>query len=338
VEPRKYRFRFLNGCNSRFLILQLRDVAFGTDPSDPDNWLTPSNPAPFKQIGSDQGLLSGVPAVQSQLLMGLAERADVIVDFSGYRPGDKIVLTNVGPDEPFGGLPVDPAVVANPASTGQVMVFNVVPLRLRDVSASPATLPVLPPVVAAPTRKVSLNEAMSMSEMVCFDDASGEIVGPVDGACPAASTADFFGPTSALLGTVNGDGTGNSLRWAEPITENPALGATETWEIYNNTVDAHPIHLHLVHFRVVDREVLNPDSPNFTGDPEGVNNIGTVRPPEAWETGGKDTVIAYPGEITRVQSTFDIPGIYVWHCHIVEHEDNEMMRPYCVGDLANCKI
>ncbi len=338
VEPRKYRFRFLNGCNSRFLILQLRDVAAGADPSDPNSWVATSN-LTFKQIGSDQGLLSGVPAVQSRLLMGLAERADVIVDFSGYKPGSRIVLTNVGPDEPFGGLPVDPAVVANPASTGQVMVFNVVPLRLRDASASPAALPVQSPVVAgAPTRKVSLNEAESATETVCFDDATGAIVGPVAGTCPAGSTAGPFGPTMALLGTVNADGTGNPLRWADAITENPPLGATETWEIYNNTVDAHPIHLHLVHFRVVNREVLNANSPNFTGDPAGPNNIGAVRPPEAWETGGKDTVIAYPGEITRVQSTFDIPGIYVWHCHIVEHEDNEMMRPYCVGDPANCDI
>jgi FtsP/CotA-like multicopper oxidase with cupredoxin domain len=58
---------------------------------------------------------------------------------------------------------------------------------------------------------------------------------------------------------------------------------------------------------------------------------GPVRPPERWETGLKDTVIAYPGEITRVRATFDLPGLYVWHCHIVEHEDNEMMRPLFVG-------
>ncbi len=59
-----------------------------------------------------------------------------------------------------------------------------------------------------------------------------------------------------------------------------------------------------------------------------------IRPPEAWETGPKDTVIAYPGEITRVKARFDLPGLYVWHCHIVEHEDNEMMRPYRVVQRA----
>jgi FtsP/CotA-like multicopper oxidase with cupredoxin domain len=58
---------------------------------------------------------------------------------------------------------------------------------------------------------------------------------------------------------------------------------------------------------------------------------GSVRPPEAWETGYKDTVIAYPGEVTRIKAQFKTPGQYVWHCHIVEHEDNEMMRPYRVG-------
>jgi spore coat protein A len=58
---------------------------------------------------------------------------------------------------------------------------------------------------------------------------------------------------------------------------------------------------------------------------------GLARPPEIWETGLKDTVIAYPGEITRVKARFDIAGLFVWHCHILEHEDNEMMRPLCVG-------
>jgi FtsP/CotA-like multicopper oxidase with cupredoxin domain len=81
-------------------------------------------------------------------------------------------------------------------------------------------------------------------------------------------------------------------------------------------VDAHPIHIHLVQFQVVNRQPLHG---------------GGVRHPEPWETGFKDTVIAYPGQITRVKARFDRPGRYVWHCHILEHEDNEMMRPYQVG-------
>jgi bilirubin oxidase len=106
------------------------------------------------------------------------------------------------------------------------------------------------------------------------------------------------------------------LGWNDPITENPAVDATEVWEIYNFTADAHPIHVHEVAFEVVNRE--------------GIED-GAVRQPEVWETGLKDTVIAYPDEITRIKARFDLPGQYVWHCHIVEHEDHEMMRPFSVG-------
>jgi FtsP/CotA-like multicopper oxidase with cupredoxin domain len=88
--------------------------------------------------------------------------------------------------------------------------------------------------------------------------------------------------------------------------------------MYNFTADAHPIHIHEVMFQVIDRERI---------DRRGRH----TRPPESWESGYKDTVISYPGEITRVKAKFDLPGLYVWHCHIVEHEDNEMMRPYRVG-------
>ena len=90
-------------------------------------------------------------------------------------------------------------------------------------------------------------------------------------------------------------------------------------------MDGHPIHLHLVKFKVVNREAFDPLNGTLSG---------VVNPPEATEAGWKDTVIAYPGEVTRVNATFDIEGLYVWHCHIVEHEDNEMMVPYCVGDKA----
>jgi FtsP/CotA-like multicopper oxidase with cupredoxin domain len=105
------------------------------------------------------------------------------------------------------------------------------------------------------------------------------------------------------------------------VTENPVLGETEEWTIYNFTADAHPIHLHLVRFEVLGRARLD----------GGLSAAGS-NDPLPWETGYKDTVISYPDEVTTVKARFDIEGLYVWHCHIVEHEDNEMMRPYFVGD------
>ncbi|UCF91255.1 MAG: multicopper oxidase domain-containing protein [Desulfobacterales bacterium] len=330
VQKRKYRFRLLNGSNSRFLILRLATTN-PASPSDPMNWVDLTDE--FTQIGADQGFLPGAPAILDELLMGPAERADVIVDFSNFNVGDRIIMLNVGPDEPFGGGAVgvdfDPA---DAATSGQVMLFNVVPRKGWDLSRIPATLPPVDPVVVPDNvRQVSLNEEESATEDVCIDPDSEEFIDleePVtEEICAAAGGVVVpFGPTAALLGTV-ADGP---LKWSEAITENPLLGNTETWEIYNNTVDGHPIHLHLVKFRVVNREILNEDSPNFP-----VMNIGDVRGPESWETGDKDTVIALPGEITRVQATFDIAGLYVWHCHILEHEDNEMMRAYYVSKDAS---
>jgi FtsP/CotA-like multicopper oxidase with cupredoxin domain len=90
------------------------------------------------------------------------------------------------------------------------------------------------------------------------------------------------------------------------------------------------MHVHEVVFEVVSREALAVDGE--TGElAEPLQPTGAPRPSEPWETGFKDTVIAYPGEVTRVKATFANPGQYVWHCHIVEHEDNEMMRPFRIG-------
>ena len=105
--------------------------------------------------------------------------------------------------------------------------------------------------------------------------------------------------------------------------------------MYNFTADAHPIHIHLVQFQVVDRQGLATDEEGHATQPAQL--VGVPRAPEAWETGYKDTVIAYPGEVTRVKATFPLNGLFVWHCHILEHEDNEMMRPYCVGNTAACQ-
>jgi FtsP/CotA-like multicopper oxidase with cupredoxin domain len=293
VEQRRYRFRFLNGCNSRFLLLEL------------------SNELPFWQIGTEGGFLPA-PLEVERLLLGPAERADVIVDFTNVGVGTEIILKNLGPDEPFGGgEPPGDFDQADPETTGQVMQFRVVPATGPDTSTPPDRL-VLPGIgrlpVATTTRQVSLNEVDSETVLVSTD-ADGNVVLDCENGEP-------FGPKEALLGTLSG-GAGVPLGWDDPITENPAVGATEVWEMHNFTEDAHPIHIHEILFEVVNREVIE---------------TGAVRDPEPWELGSrKDTVIAYPGEITRVKATYDRGGLFVWHCHIVEHEDHEMMRPYRIG-------
>jgi FtsP/CotA-like multicopper oxidase with cupredoxin domain len=301
VEQRRYRFRFLNGCNSRFLVLKMTT----TPRMNNDGFNTPEHS--FWQIGGDQGFLPA-PVELDYLLMAPAERADVIVDFSGFPVGTWIYLVNDGPDAPFGGITLED--LSDWESTGQVMKFVVKAATNGDTTTPPDQL-VLPAQPVLPgtdlTRQVSLNEEESASVRVS-EDGFGNIV--LD-----CATGEVFGPTSALLGTLNPDGTGNPLLWSDLITENPALGATEEWEIHNFTEDAHPIHVHLVKFKVLGR------------------GADGTQLPEAWEEGFKDTVIAYPGEITRIKANYDLPGFYVWHCHIVEHEDNEMMRPYHVGPI-----
>jgi FtsP/CotA-like multicopper oxidase with cupredoxin domain len=114
----------------------------------------------------------------------------------------------------------------------------------------------------------------------------------------------------------------------DEVTENPAVGVTELWEIYNATADAHPMHIHEIVFEVVNRQdiFVSEEAQQVMVVPDSLPT-----PPESWETGFKDTVIAYPGQVTRVRVKFDNPGQFAWHCHIVEHEDNEMMRPYRIG-------
>jgi len=115
-------------------------------------------------------------------------------------------------------------------------------------------------------------------------------------------------------------------RWHEPISEKPELGSTEIWEFLNTTDDTHPIHLHLVRFQILDRRAI--DVTQLVYDKK-LTYKSEAFPPEPNEAGWKDTVRATPGASTRIIVKFDgYVGRYVWHCHILEHEDNEMMRPY----------
>lgn len=115
-------------------------------------------------------------------------------------------------------------------------------------------------------------------------------------------------------------------RWHDPITETPLQNSTEIWEFVNLTDDTHPIHLHYVRFQLLERRAIRPSA--FVQRRE-LTYLGDAVPPEPHEGGWKDTVRATPGAVTRIIARFDgPPGRYVWHCHILEHEDNEMMRPY----------
>jgi FtsP/CotA-like multicopper oxidase with cupredoxin domain len=258
----------------------------------------------------------------NRLLMGLAERSDLIVDFTNVPVGNHELL-NVGPDEPFGGGEPDGDFdAADPDSTGKIMQFQVVPSPAPDPTTPPQFLQ-LPAITPLPpesvTRPLALIEVMGEGV-----DAFGAAV---------------EGPVEAVLGTVGPDsiddttlpGIWTQRLWMEAVTENPAVGATEVWEFYNTTGDAHPMHIHEIVFEVVNREGLVLDVNGDVAQP--IVPDGVVTPPESWETGFKDTVTAYPGTVTRVKAQFLNPGQYVWHCHIVEHEDNEMMRPFRIGPV-----
>ena len=301
VEQRRYRFRFLNGCDARFLILDFTNIP------GVEVW----------QIGNEGGFLAApvnMTAVNgNQLLMGPAERADVIVDFTNVPPGN-YVLGNVGPDEPFaGGVPgCDSPRSADPATHRP---GDAVPRR-AGLGARPTTPPQflqLPAIMPLPAARSRARWRCSRRCRLFFADA----------------------PAETLLGTVDGDpnvgiGTWTPHMWSDPVTENPAVGATEVWEFYNATADAHPMHIHEVLFQVVNRQAIFVDEANQHGSGRPRS---AATPPEPWENGFKDTVIAYPGQVTRVRAQFNTPGQFVWHCHIVEHEDNEMMRPYRIGPV-----
>jgi bilirubin oxidase len=145
---------------------------------------------------------------------------------------------------------------------------------------------------------------------------------------PTDPTQPLADPIGAFLGTLMDDNNPMAMMWSDPISEIVMDNTTEVWEIYNFTADAHPIHLHQVQFEIVNRQPLVTDSEGISAPPARLN--GDPVPPESWETGTKDTLVVYPGMVTRLKARFDLKGLYLWHCHIIDHEDNEMMRPVLV--------
>ncbi len=183
-----------------------------------------------------------------------------------------------------------PVVLKNDAFV--VMQFRVSPTKVIDTSSLPPTLRPVPRIFesqAVQTRLLTLDE---------YVNKAGN-------------------PVMLLL---------NAAHWNMPVTETPVLGSTEIWRLINPTNDSHPIHLHLVRFQILDRQ---PYEPWLFQTKRQLHFLGPPEPPDANEAGWKDTVQAHSRMVTRIVVPFTgFTGRYVWHCHILEHEDNEMMRPY----------
>lgn len=347
VEPRRYRFRVLNACNARFLNinLYLRDASVDGITLNNKGLVTNAAGPAITQIGAEGGFLPAAvrlnappvpfnPATMTgNLLLAPAERADILIDFSALATGTKLILYNDAP-APFPGGKIyndyyfgnQQSPVVTQAGFGpdtrqllQIVIGPVTspadgPLTLNALKPEPALFVppgVMTPPPGVPVRDLTLNEVF-----------------------------DAYGRLIQMLGTTVATPLGFARAYTDPVTENPTAGSTEVWRIFNLTADTHPIHIHLVNFQVLSRQAFDVNSfkgvPNFVGPPRG---------PEPNEQGWKETVRMNPGECTTVIMKFDLPtGLpftvpvsprtggneYVWHCHILEHEEHDMMRPLVV--------
>ncbi|TMI89461.1 MAG: bilirubin oxidase [Bacillati bacterium ANGP1] len=417
VEPRRYRFRIVNASNARFFRMGLADSA--SSAQGPPLW----------QIGTDGGLLDrpaklpGLveppatdPSPTTRLFLAPSERADIIIDFTGAS-GRRFTLTNDA-QVPFpSGTPL-----AATDPTRSVMEFRVtLALSGNDTTYDPAG--------GAPLRGGASQEPI----IVRLADPSTGRLAP--GVSPRITRqivlVEGEGPINPFEGLLNNtkwrgirDRAGNPPDIPVPgssqdtfgqgiwMTELPQVGSTEVWEFLNLTDDAHPIHIHLIQFQLINRQAVPIDpttgAPTYTAawasqfpggtfagytvNPDGSVSWGLVNyppgtmipgygpphdyltpnadgalggnpafspflqgpvlPPMAGEEGWKDTIKVFPGFVNRFvvrwapqavavngvqpgQNLYPFdpttgPG-YVWHCHILDHEDNEMMRPYLPG-------
>ena len=374
VEPRNYRLRFLNGCDSRFLVAQFFEV-----PAGETDFTNASGPLPFTVIGSDQGLASS-PTTVDTLVIETGSRYDVIFDFKTVTPGSRVIMKNIGGDTPFGfayGDDLEPEDVFPDRQTDRIMAFDVdLPFdgAVADVSPTSGALATYATAREAAYLGYQLGTEDRIRKVALFEgtDEFGRLQPLLGTAEPAT---DHLGNTINWPNTpdyVNADLIGpmeGAMAWHSPTTENPALGDTELWEVYNVTGDSHPVHLHLVHFEVVGRKAIkwdsNADEDGFIPGSSSPAGDGTylVEQPVVQHNGllgngfrvvnatydgpyldpgseyvdstsPKDMVTARPGEVTFIKAKFDKPGRYVWHCHILSHEDHEMMRVLHVGKGA----
>jgi spore coat protein A, manganese oxidase len=339
VEQRQYRFRLLNACNARFLNPRLVYAKV------PDNTEPSQKPGPaFMQIGTEGGFLPAPVIVngpaQPLLLLGPAERADVIVDFRDIPAGSTLILYNDAPAPfPTGDArndyhPTNPKTPTSiPGYGPNTRTLLQIKVKARFGAADP---PVSLPAVLTPTDPFLVaqtpgvptpNPGVSVRYLTLNE------------------TFDAFGRLIQLLGTnqpvnLSAENLLFGREYESPPTEIIPAGNTEVWEIANLTGDTHPIHFHLVNVQVLSRQRFSIKA--YAG---GMPNYqGPAVAPDPNELGWKETVRMNPGEVTRVLMKFNLPTVpftvpvsprtggneYVWHCHILEHEEHDMMRPLIV--------
>ncbi|MGA8885950.1 MAG: multicopper oxidase domain-containing protein [Pseudolabrys sp.] len=387
VEQRHYRFRILNGSQARFYNLQLY-----FDNGQGDANLNAPGPA-FIQIGTEGGFLP-LPvkfndqqiafdndpnsptfgnATQYNLLLGSAERADVIIDFTRVPVGSKLILYNDAPapfpvgdsrNDYFTGDPDQTSIggaATTPAGFGPntrtLMQFRV---KARSGAADPASMNLLAAIAISNTPKQPRNPLVAGNPLPAIAAPSpSHALGSRD--LTLNEDFDDRGRLIQMLGTNVSNGTNSqglvtfSRTYESSPTEVVEAGTTEIWRLFNLTGDTHPIHFHLVNVHVLSRQIVDvnkyfADAKTNPGKPVTPTFLAPAHGPDANEWGFKETVRMNPSECTTVIMKFDLPKVpfkvppstrfpgiananeYVWHCHILEHEEHDMMRPLVVTD------
>jgi FtsP/CotA-like multicopper oxidase with cupredoxin domain len=333
VEPTTYRFRLLNGSNARTYRLVL------TRDGEPDH-------ERITQIGSEGGLLQAPVSIPGQgLVLASAERADLLVDFSDLAGGTELTLWNTAA-APFDGA------VADPAKAGQADLDGLLPypevLRMR-VGEGRRSRRRVPQALATDFQRPSRDE---LTSAVVRAIALVEQEAAIEGAPPMLTMRELVldpGAAEPVITLVEQPENGEdrvtrwrtvATRFEDTTTFFPMLHKPEIWRLINLTGDTHPIHLHLDAFRVLERHPATVEQPA-----DGITTRGTSatvrlgRAPEDGishelddnELGLKDTVRVNPNEVVDIVVRFEVfCGRYMYHCHILEHEDHDMMRPFVV--------
>jgi len=359
VEARPVRIRMLNACNSRFLNPRLVATAGTTFPDNAEARPNALGPG-FIQIGTEGGYLPQAVPVSAKgfptLLLAPAERADLLIDFSNVAPGTEFLLYNDTPGPFPGGARIFDHDPKNPKTPRAVPGYGPNTRTLMKVRVKAAAGAVTPLPATINTSIANLSDPLLVNQIpgvptpipasVQWD---GQTV-PVsnvrtltlnEGFDEYGRLAQFLGPDTAAPGAAPGF---YGRTYMDPVTEEVINGSVEVWQIVNLTADSHPIHFHLSNVQILYRQTINT---KLLGGTFTISPWKGPIAPDLNELGYKETVRMNPGEVTVVIMKFDLPanppGVpvvptstrtggheYVWHCHILEHEEHDMMRPLVV--------